>query len=415
MSDHQDRAAEELLTRATAAWRIAALTEGPSAEVEARTLAELNCATGPEVPKRAPRTSGALVRRTVVAWIGIAAAATVVGGILLLPREHSAAFEQAIDKLRAAKRLSFTVELYVGQPLKKSGQVRFSMMDPGKVRAEFNDPKGSVLIGDGETRIALSRTDKTAVIQKAHPSDLGRERDLTNQIFSFAQVEGRLLGEETLDGVRTKLYEGTKNGCTIKLWADATSGTPVRIEIAIPKNRHPQGPALQVCTDFKFPTEFDDELFSIAVPAGYKVEQEIQLKATPMEEMRKVLERYTRFHEDTFPPDISADGRALAESLNARHDPDEEMVIKAAKTAYPALMLLLTSGKPGTHYRYFPGAKLGEKDRVVFWCADPPVTGVFVPAVPNPDAMPAPPREPTKFLAIYGDLHVESLRKDQLP
>jgi hypothetical protein len=62
--------------------------------------------------------------------------------------------------------------------------------------------------------------------------------------------------------------------------------------------------------------------------------------------------------------------------------------------ALPHLRIYLTAHKQGTDYEYYPGIKLGEKDRIVFWSRN----------IKNGD-----------YMAIYGDLRVEKVEKNQLP
>src|SRR5262249_35260950 len=51
-------------------------------------------------------------------------------------------------------------------------------------------------------------------------------------------------------------------------------------------------------------------------------------------------------------------------------------------------------GKSGVDYAYYPGRKLGEKDRIVFWHKD---------------------KQSGEYTAVYGDLRAEKIDKDKLP
>jgi hypothetical protein len=57
------------------------------------------------------------------------------------------------------------------------------------------------------------------------------------------------------------------------------------------------------------------------------------------------------------------------------------------------LNTLLIGSKRGQDYAYYPGAKLDEKDRIVFWYKN---------------------QKTGEYAAVYGDLRTEKVGKDQL-
>lgn len=50
--------------------------------------------------------------------------------------------------------------------------------------------------------------------------------------------------------------------------------------------------------------------------------------------------------------------------------------------------------KVGERWQYYPGVKLGQKDRIVFWYLD---------------------AKASTYSAVWGDLRIEKVAKDQLP
>ncbi len=69
------------------------------------------------------------------------------------------------------------------------------------------------------------------------------------------------------------------------------------------------------------------------------------------------------------------------------------MELALAQAAILRLRMYLTAHKEGTDYQYYPGISLGE-DRIVFWSRSTK-TG--------------------EYTALYGDLRVEKIDKDQVP
>ncbi|MEX0978113.1 MAG: hypothetical protein WDZ48_04645 [Pirellulales bacterium] len=336
--------------------------------------------------------------------------------MLLLPSGDSLALEQVVDKLRTAHRLSFVVEMYSGTPARQVSKTRVYMMDSGQMRSEWESPQGkTVMIADGDSRLQLSPATKTAIVAKMRPMDVGNERKALQELRSLVEGDGRPLGEKIVGGIRAKGFEATKKGRKITLWADVRNGVPVRIEFPHTEVPPPHGPIMQVLSDFTFPSEFDPELFNLAVPAGYKVEQFQSLKASPMDDMVAVLRLYAKRSGGAFPATFEPNGRTIATALGMPDDAETQAVTEAATKAHPGLMIFLKSGEKGRDYQYYSGTRMGEKDRLVFWCADPPITATFIPLIPHANSSPHPRPAPDKFLAVYGDLHVEKLRKDQLP
>jgi hypothetical protein len=89
----------------------------------------------------------------------------------------------------------------------------------------------------------------------------------------------------------------------------------------------------------------------------------------------------------------------IFKKLNEMGDASEKITAENAAIglvqggALPNLRTYLKSHKQGTDYEYYPGIKLGEKDRIVFWSHNK--TG--------------------EYTALYGDLRIETLDKDPLP
>jgi hypothetical protein len=144
-------------------------------------------------------------------------------------------------------------------------------------------------------------------------------------------------------------------------------------------------------------------MFDVDPPEGYKVIENPPvdvgaiLHIAPAENVTEILRAYAKKSDGEFPKRLD-DWGDFAVKLTQGIDPNN----KEEKTQMTAVMQrlgalsggYLFSHKSGTDYQYIPGGKLGEKDRVVFWCRDD---------------------KSGEYTAVYGDLRVEKIDKEKLP
>jgi outer membrane lipoprotein-sorting protein len=422
MSRENDNRPDELLTRAVAAARKFANADGPAPEVVAQTLTALHDAADRPRQSIRQRVREMSWRIKAVTLTGAVAAALVLSFMLLAPGGNSLALGQVIEKLRTTRCISLIAEMHSPGPDGKVIKHRMRLMDADKSRVERRIPDGNVTtILNGKQTLQLDSSAKTAIVGMLPPGEFVTPLQSLEQLRSLVDKDGHSLGEKTIDGVRAKGFEVLKNGRKITLWANAETGNPIRIEYPCIEVLPPAGPILQVLTDFKFDEEFDPALFSVEVPAGYTVSDFAKKYLLPMEHMVAILKLYSQRTGGQFPPGVEDNGRAIATGFG----------VPEAKDAWTAeqrelmdhiegLQLFFKAEKPGQDFQYYPNVKLGDKDRIVFWCKSPAVNAVVISLMPNVDraapASPAPAKPtPDKFVAVYGDLRIENLTKDQLP
>ena len=417
MSAENGNRSDELLTRAIAAARAIARADGPSPEVVARTLGALQGAA-----HRPRRTFRQRVHELswgikAVTLTGAVAAALVLSFVLLSPASNSLALGQVIEKLRTAHNISLIVESHSPGPDGKVRKTHLRLVGADKMRSESHFPDGdTTVIFNGNRLLQLNLTAKTAIEGALPPGKLITALESLEQLRALVDKDARSLGEKVLDGVQAKGFEVIKNGRKITFWANAKTGDPVRIEYPIIEIPPPHGPVLQVLTDFKFDEEFDPALFSVDVPEGYAVSDLATKQLLPMDHMVAILRLYSQQTGGQFPPGIEDKGRAIATGLKVPEAKDAWTVEQSELMEHiDGLQLLLGNGKSGQEFQYYPNVKLGEKDRIVFWCTYRAITGVFIPLVPNGDRTAPDKPAPDEFVAVYGDLRVEKLTKDQLP
>jgi outer membrane lipoprotein-sorting protein len=351
---------------------------------------------------------------------GMLAATVAIAFLLLVPGHKSLALGQVVEKLRSAQRVSFLVEQRSADPKRPGFKARVWLMDPDKSRVEWNMPQGNTVgIRNGNKTVQLDATKKTAIVGAFPPGVLGSERQALEELRSLVEKDARSLGEKVIDGVRAKGFEALIKERKITLWANTETGNPIRIEYPLTEIPPPNGPELKVLTDFKFDEPFDPNLFTLEVPRDYQVSDFNTRALMPMDHMLAILRLYAQQTGGEFPPRIDDHGQTIGTKLGVPED-SQTMTAEQRKLVehLAGIEFFLKQAKAGRHFQYYAGAKLGEKDRVVFWCVDPPpITGTFIPLIPRPDAGPPSKPEPVneKYLTVYGDLRVEKLNEAPLP
>src|SRR5260221_7081045 len=385
MSTENDNRPDELLTRAVAAARKFVTADGPSPEVVAWTLAALHEAADRPRQTYRQRVREMSWRIKAVTLTGAVAAALVLSFMLLAPGGNSLALGQVIEKLRTTRCISLIVEMHFFGPNANVSKQHLWLMDADKSRSETNTPDCKrTSIFNGNQILQLDVSAKTAIVGMLPPGKFVTPLQSLEQLRSLVDKDGHSLGEKVIDGVRAKGFEVLKNGRKITLWANAETGNPIRIEYPLIEIRPPAGPALQVLTDFKFDEEFDPALFSVEVPAGYAASDFSKKYLLPMEHMVAILRLYSQRTGGQFPPGVEDQGRAIATGFGVPEAKDAWTAEQRELMEHiEGLQLFFKAGKAGQDFQYYPDVKLGDKDRVVFWCKSPAITGVFIPLVPN--------------------------------
>lgn len=136
------------------------------------------------------------------------------------------------------------------------------------LRLDHGDGRVRVERYDSREALTLEPAGKVATVREfmtEPPTLLGLVRNPT---------AGAAIGERTIDEKRTRGVErpgdGVFRGGTIRIWSDVDTGRPARVEIFSPKK---PDEAAVVIDRIEFDLPLDDALFSLAPPAGYKVEQ----------------------------------------------------------------------------------------------------------------------------------------------
>lgn len=344
----------------------------------------------------------------------IAVAAVVLTAVLgLLPRfipgAGAVAFADVAEtliKVRSATWKTQTEVKLPGNEVHKWTAVGM-FLAPSHERTEITaDGKTNIMIVDGEKNklINLDPAAKTATVIDVTnaPSEgpFGKTfQGLQKMVADAQRGEGgkveRLPAEE-IDGRRTDCFRIQLGAIEVKFWADPKTFRPVRVEeSASPETRI-------VMTDFQVDKDLDESLFSLDVPAGYTVEQPVQLDFSkkPIAYVAEALKMAAEFNHGVFPPEVRGEhgidgimrqGMAAWEKEHA-NDPIEQKRAKANKLAMTlggAFGMILSLPPDSVHYTG-KDVKINTPDRPIFWC---PAVG----------------KDKTGYQVIYADLTIREI------
>ena len=365
-------------------------------------------------------------RRTAAATlVGLAVGAALLNALWSVPAGSSMAFAEVVQRLRDARTLTYdsvAFSLADGEVLNRS---RVSCMTPGKWHEEFLFPNPAEQacniwdIAAGKI-VTLYRRQKVAIVMPVQGKTAwDPAREIIEFIQSVPEGDARRLGEREIDGVRAVGFESDFPGGKTTVWVDAKTGDPLRIEDLFKKSLAGSGAELEVMNNFKLNEQLDPALFDTEPPPGYKIRPNVtlDLDATTADYLVGVLKTYAKYMDGEFPARLlagSQDGDVRArfgvgglEPRNARLEQLAQIKAGELTEELPAeddLLQLISYADGfcarvadlprGKRWQYFPGVKLGQKDRLVFWYLD---------------------AKTNKYSAVYGDLRIETVTKDQLP
>jgi outer membrane lipoprotein-sorting protein len=206
---------------------------------------------------------------------------------------------------------------------------------------------------------------------------------------------------EVIDGRRTECFRIQQGAVEVKVWADPKTLLPVRVEevTASPETR-------VVMTDFQVGADLDKSLFSLDVPAGYTVQNTMQLDVSkePIAYVAEALKAAAEYNGGVFPPALRGEqgidgitqrGMIAWAKEHAKDPPEQqrEKVLEVATKLGGAFGVLLTLPPDSMHYAG-KDVKLNTPDRPIFWC-------------------PAPGQKDNRYQVIYADLSIREISAEE--
>jgi outer membrane lipoprotein-sorting protein len=300
MNPNKHELPADILEQATAELRSSREASAPSAELLAATVrlleSELHALKPTQhevVPHQSsPRAGQSSTRRSqmikLVRWSSVTAAAVLVAVLLAsLLGSRGAAFAQVIEKIKQAQSVTVrctqragTQEANVSRCFLRGDQMRLDLY------LQANNPTASpdtIVVADFKKleMLYLDRIDKT------YRRDQGVNKNAMRQFGSplkwLAELTNEnveLIGEEDLGGQKVQAYRLKKidyplgvgkidENKTNRVWVDPKTGLPVKIVVNYfdtLNNRNTE----DVYDNFRWNEPIAEELFSFAVPDGFK-------------------------------------------------------------------------------------------------------------------------------------------------
>ena len=419
-NNHYDRNLEQRpdaeLDRHIEALRDEAVPDGPSPETLAATLAMLgaprlgevdsggariggtgdrDAGGGRPIPKT--RSSSMTFAQRLYLAVSLAAAACVLWFIFVLlgPFGPTVAYGQVIEKLTGAKALAYTMSV-VQPDGKSSAPMRTVIADGGRMRIGLRE--GIVVIRDGARLLTLDAKAKTATrldIPDAPVAGAPTPIDLIDGLKRIAGATPEKLGDKEIDGAavtgfRAPWADGGKltiSADKLTVWADKKTAAPVRIEITMQMGGKP---TTAVLDHIEVIEAVDPADFSTEVPAGYAlVTPKMDLtKVQPpnvAEAVAAVLKPYAAANDGAFPANLTDWSAMMKRDAAGKSTVDPQLIGTMSGQLFSI---------PGGYGYAGAGAKLGDKDKIVFW---------FQPSGAR------------TYHALFGDLHVEDVAADRIP
>jgi outer membrane lipoprotein-sorting protein len=337
-------------------------------------------------------------RKAMTVLLASAASVLAIYGLMHTP-QTSFAFEDVVNAVRKADTVSYTTVI-----TPKNGPAsQIKNFSKGTLtRSVFSDGSYSVMDMAGQRMLMVQPGTKSATV-----TQLGNKAAETptmgNSIISWlktAEATGKPVGDKTIDGVRTLGFEASFGAITMTIWSNPRTKLPVQIDSQIGA---PSEPIQTTMRDFVFDAPLDDALFSTEPPAGYEVRDVKQptidlqalAKLPPEVHVVRILKFYAGLNDGAFPERI--DGPELIAKLTARTDEkqlEDPAFLKEFSTLAGSMGATWTFRMTLNKFGYLGTAKLGDKDRIVFWYL---------------------PKDAEKYRVVYADLSTGDVAEDKLP
>jgi len=249
---------------------------------------------------------------------------------------------------------------------------------------------GKILSLDSEKKVAIYIDLKGL---PSMPNYIDTLRNLITELQTNPNFQVEELGEREIQGQKLIGFTAKHPQADITIWADPYTALPVRIEQV-------SGQMKVICKNVIFDVPMDEELFSMDVPEGYKLEQtELDLFGATEEDFIEGLRVSAEILGDGWFPDSVAvedyirQVPVITKKLEEMELSDDEETEIGMKLSRHLLFIRFFKGEGKWHYAG-SGVELGDADTAIFWYQ---------------------PKDSETYRVIYGDLHVEDVAPDNMP
>lgn len=326
----------------------------------------------------------------------ITAAAIIIGAICFVLNPFTSGtptFAQVIQPILNAQTAIF--DIIVGEE-SAGGPVIHDMVRGSRIRRTISNMKGMVSIINLENGKILSlesqKKEATLIDLKGLPSIPNYLEGLKNLIARLQndpEFEVEELGQKEIGGRKLIGFRANHPKAQVTIWADPKTALPVRIEQI-------EGQVKIICINLHFDVPMDDELFSMEVPADYKL-QEVDLDlggSTELDFIEGLRVLAEVVGDGQFPDDVSvafylknaANIETKVDALDLSHSERTNLGMKMTKHL---LFLRFFKGEGKWHYAG-KGVQLNDPATPIFWYR---------------------PKDSKTYRVIYADLHVEDAQQ----
>ncbi len=238
-----------------------------------------------------------------------ASLALVVAGVLLFSPsgfDSNAVFAQAVQQMRAAQTLAFTMSMSVpGHDA--PAEIKATVKNPGSMRTETTmtangQPMAIVQIFDFERQEMVTLMHEQKFAQRIDMTGLPRGENPHDIVAEFQRLDpeqATYLEDVELDGRKAHLYRLEAGPIKGKTWIDAATLRPLRVEVGNPALPEGADSAI-VMHAFRWGVALDDAQFDMTIPEGYHV-SEMDMSHGGPEDLAFVLRVYAALTEAPFP------------------------------------------------------------------------------------------------------------------
>jgi WD40 repeat protein/outer membrane lipoprotein-sorting protein len=251
------------------------IPEGAVERVKARAKRLATTAVAPAFDSTSTCRRSWKTSRPLIASLTAAAAILVLAAaaFLLLNHNGGQVFAQMVEKLKTVNSVRFTTAMGMGkQPKLKNAM----FIEGNRIRVEvFGGQIIEIANADRKQALFLNPSAKLAQQMELTPEIVQQFQNPIEQLRRVKSDDAEPIGQEMLKGRRTQVYRLHKvdlpfvKGGDVKmlLWVDVESELPAKIEIRDPD---PKSPMTFDFDDFVWNEPLDANLFSLAIPDGYR-------------------------------------------------------------------------------------------------------------------------------------------------
>jgi outer membrane lipoprotein-sorting protein len=312
-------------------------------------------------------------------------------------------FAQIVEPILKAKTIVF--DMTVGP--EDDGIVMHDRVKGSRIRRTISNLPNQVMIIDTEnSKMLVLNEDKGGVktatyIDTKGPLEEGQRnflafiREVIIKVKDNPGFKPTPLGKQEIDGRKVIGYAADSNTEHVKVWADAETALPVRVELGV-------GQEAYVIKNFEFDTPISDAEVSMDIPEGYTVKQssfdfsnvtEANLIGSLRVWATVLLDNH--FPDELSTPAYMAQVPNLEKKIGALDIPENEMEQMGVNFIQGMLFLQTFElhNKGPWHYAG-KGVKFGDANTPVFWYR---------------------PEGSKTYRVIYGDLSVKDVAPENLP